>query len=63
MDKHSADDQESQNGANFDQHHHVVGFRGFANSTNQEQGENENDEKARHVEISAGPGAGGPHRA
>ena len=55
LDQHSADDQKGQNGADFDGHHDVVGFRRFPHAAHQQQGENENDEKAGEIEVGARP--------
>ena len=62
MNQHSADDQKSKNGADFNQHHHVVGFGRLAHSAHQKQRKNKNNQKSGKVEIGASPSARGPDR-
>ena len=62
IDQHTADDQEGQDGADLDQHHDVVGLGGFAHAAHQQQGQNEDDEKTRNVEICTGGVTSSPDR-
>ncbi len=42
---------ERQNGDDFNQHHDVVGFRGLADSADQNHGEQHDDDERRPVEA------------
>ncbi len=60
LDQHSADHQEGQDGANFNRDHDVVGLGRFLHSAHQEQRENEDDQEAGQIEVSARPLPRGP---
>ena len=47
IDQHAAHDQESENRADLDQHHHVVGSGRFLHAAHQQQGQDENDQESR----------------
>ena len=62
IDQHAAHDQKSENRADLDQHHHVVGPGRFLHAADQQQGQDKNDQKAGHVEVRARPMPRRPHR-
>ena len=62
MNQHAADDEKSQDGADFDGDHHVVGFGRLAHAAHQQQRQNKDDEKSGQIEVRAGPLPGGPDR-
>ena len=62
MHQHAAHDKKSQDGADLDGDHYVVGLGRLAHAAHQQQSQNKYDEKSGKIEVRAGPFAGGPDR-
>ena len=63
IDEHAAHNQKGQDCTDFDGHHNVVGFGRLAHAADQQQRQDENDQKARKIEVSARPLPRSPYRA
>ena len=60
--QHAAHDEEERNGGNLDGHHDVVDLGRLAHAAHQQPAQDHDDEKGRHVEVSARPLAVSPYR-
>ena len=57
MDEAGAEADEEQDGGDLDQHHDVVGARGFADAADENDGEDEDDEEGGNVEAGVPSGS------
>ncbi len=54
--KRDAGDDKDQDGGDFEQHHDVVGLRGFADTPHQHDGQKQHDEKGGKLKPRCQPG-------
>ena len=54
--KREANGDEDQDGDDLQQHHDVVGLRGFADAANENDGEDHDNDERRQIESEVPPG-------